>query len=167
RQKVRSQFIIGLAAPGVTVRPIVDLTGDAHFSEVTFDDVFLPDDALVGEEGGGWEQGTSRLACERSGPERLYSSIVLVDLWVQALRAGQPSDADAANAALLGSFVTQLATLRRLSGAVAARRKPGGGSGAGQGPGHGFRAVHPGPARSRDQRRPRRGAGPRAVPHGG
>ncbi|AEI76844.1 acyl-CoA dehydrogenase [Cupriavidus necator N-1] len=121
RQKGLSQFIIDLAAPGVTVRPIVDLTGDAHFSEVTFDDVFLPDDALVGEEGGGWEQVTAELAFERSGPERLYSSIVLVDLWVQALRAGQPSDADAANAALLGSFVTQLATLRSLSVAVTAR----------------------------------------------
>ncbi|BDB23941.1 acyl-CoA dehydrogenase family protein [Cupriavidus sp. P-10] len=118
RQKGLSQFIVDLAAPGVTVRPIADLTGDAHFSEVTFDDVFLPDGALVGEEGSGWEQVTAELAFERSGPERLYSSIVLMDRWIRSLRAGQPCDA---GAALLGSFVTQLATLRCLSLAVTAR----------------------------------------------
>ncbi|WP_454751801.1 acyl-CoA dehydrogenase family protein [Cupriavidus necator] len=118
RQKGLSQFIIDLSAPGVTVRPIVDLTGDAHFSEVTFDEVFLPDGALIGAEGSGWEQVTAELAFERSGPERLYSSIVLVDRWVQALRADQPGHTDTA---LLGSFVAQLAALRSLSLAVTAR----------------------------------------------
>ena len=70
----------------MNVRPIVDLTGDAHFSEVTFDDVFLADDALIGDEGAGWEQVTAELAFERSGPERLYSSVVLLDAWMAHLR---------------------------------------------------------------------------------
>lgn len=118
RQKGLSQFIVDLALPGVIVRPIVDLTGDAHFSEVTFDDVFLNDEALIGEEGAGWEQVTAELAFERSGPERLYSSVVLLDSWVAHLRRESAKPADLA---LLGSLVAQLATLRCMSIAVTAR----------------------------------------------
>jgi alkylation response protein AidB-like acyl-CoA dehydrogenase len=62
-----SQLIIDLKAPGVAVRPIVDLTGDAHFAEVFFDNVELPADALIGREGEGWKQVTAELAFERSG----------------------------------------------------------------------------------------------------
>ncbi|HSW18764.1 MAG TPA: acyl-CoA dehydrogenase family protein, partial [Ramlibacter sp.] len=115
RQGGLSQLIVDLSLPGVDVRPIVDLTGDAHFSEVTFDDVFLKDDALVGDEGSGWMQVNAELAFERSGPERLYSSGVLLDTWMQSLRKTGFSPADAA---LLGGFTTQLATLRSLSIAV-------------------------------------------------
>jgi hypothetical protein len=79
RQKGLSQFIVDLSLPGVTVRPIRDLTGDAHFSEVFFDNVLLADDALVGDEGNGWTQVNAELAFERSGPERVYSSIVLLE----------------------------------------------------------------------------------------
>lgn len=118
RQKGLSQFIVDLSLPGVEVRPIVDLTGDAHFSEVTFDNVFLADDTLVGDEGAGWQQVTAELAFERSGPERLYSSVVLLDCWRTHLQRHGASDADLA---LLGSFATQLATLRCLSIAVTAR----------------------------------------------
>lgn len=118
RQKGLSQCIVDLSLPGVNVRPIVDLTGDAHFSEVTFDDVFLADGTLIGNEGGGWEQVTAELAFERSGPERIYSSIVLIDCWAEHLRRHGASDADTV---LLGSFATQLATLRSLSVAVTAR----------------------------------------------
>ncbi|MNX87638.1 Acyl-CoA dehydrogenase [compost metagenome] len=110
-----SQLIVDLSLPGIQVRPIVDLTGDAHFSEVTFDDVFLQDDALIGDEGSGWMQVNAELAFERSGPERLYSSVVLLDTWLQSLRRTGFMPADAV---LLGGFTTQLATLRSLSIAV-------------------------------------------------
>ncbi|MFM0211520.1 acyl-CoA dehydrogenase family protein [Paraburkholderia sediminicola] len=122
RQKGLSQFIVDLSLPGVDVRPIVDLTGDAHFSEVTFDDVFLADNTLIGDEGGGWQQVTAELAFERSGPERLYSSVVLLDCWRAHLRRHGASDAELT---LLGSFATQLATLRCLSIAVTARLAQG------------------------------------------
>ncbi|RCW69590.1 acyl-CoA dehydrogenase family protein [Pseudorhodoferax soli] len=115
RQAGLSQLIVDLSLPGVQVRPIVDLTGDAHFSEVTFDDVLLSDDALIGDEGSGWMQVNAELAFERSGPERLYSSVVLLDTWMQSLRKSGCSQADAT---LLGEFTTQLATLRSLSVAV-------------------------------------------------
>jgi alkylation response protein AidB-like acyl-CoA dehydrogenase len=118
RHQGLSQFIVDLSLPGIGVRPIVDLTGDAHFSEVTFDDVLLPSSSLVGEEGSGWAQVNAELAFERSGPERLYSSVVLLDTWISVLRRNGHTDAEAA---LVGSFTTQLATLRCLSLAVTAK----------------------------------------------
>lgn len=118
RQKGLSQFIIDLSLPGVTVRPIRDLTGDAHFSEVFFDDVLLANDALVGREGAGWEQVNAELAFERSGPERLYSSIVLLEHWLACLRR---SGRAGAHVETLGRLVTHLATLRHMSIAVTAR----------------------------------------------
>lgn len=117
RQSGLSQFIIDLKQPGISVRPIVDLAGDAHFSEVAFDDVLLGEDALVGEEGSGWKQVNAELAFERSGPERFYSSIVLLDLWADTLRR---KGASAVEASMLGGFLTQLSSLRNLSVALTA-----------------------------------------------
>ena len=68
RHRGLSQVIVDLAAPGVTVRPIHDLAGDANFSEVFFDDVLLGEDAIVGQEGDGWAQVTAELAFERKRP---------------------------------------------------------------------------------------------------
>lgn len=118
RQKGLSQFIIDLSLPGVTVRPIYDMTGDAHFSEVFFDDVLLADDALVGDEGSGWSQVNAELAFERSGPERIYSSIVLLERWIVCLRNSQDA---AVHAATIGRFATHLATLRNMSIAVTSK----------------------------------------------
>lgn len=73
-----SQFIVDLGADGVTIEPIRLLTGDPHFDEVTFEDVFVADDRLVGAPGQGWVQVTSELALERSGPERFMSVFPLL-----------------------------------------------------------------------------------------
>jgi len=113
RHKGLSQVIIDLSLPGVTVRPIQDLSGDAHFSEVFFENVQLGPDALIGKEGQGWEQCTAELAFERSGPERIYSSMALLESWMQALKAHQVKDAG--TQALLGSLLGELAVLRGLS----------------------------------------------------
>lgn len=123
RHKGLSQLIIDLKAPGVTIRPIVDLTGDAHFAEVFFDNVDLPEDALVGEEGQGWHQVTAELAFERSGPERIYSSVVLLDAWVRHLQAIGRNDA--ATATLVGRLTAQLSVLRSMSIACTARLAAG------------------------------------------
>lgn len=117
-----SQFIVDLNLPGVTVRPIVDMTGDAHFSEMFFDDVELDDDALIGSEGDGWKQVNAELAFERSGPERIYSSIVLLDTWLNWLRrTGRAQQ----HVEALGRFATHLATVRQLSIAVTAKLAAG------------------------------------------
>jgi alkylation response protein AidB-like acyl-CoA dehydrogenase len=118
-----SQLIVDLHAPGVTVRPITDLTGDAHFAEVFFENVELSEDALIGTEGEGWRQVTAELAFERSGPERIYSSVVLLDAWVSHLRTTGRLDGSAAE--LAGRLTAQIATLRAMSIAVTARLAAG------------------------------------------
>jgi len=122
RQIGLSQFIVDLSLPGVSVRPIHDLAGDAHFSAVFFDDVLLTDDALVGAEGSGWAQVNAELAFERSGPERVLSSIVLLEYWITCLRRGSQA---ATHAAAIGRFATHLAALRNMSIAVTAKLAKG------------------------------------------
>lgn len=116
RHKGLSQVIVDLSLQGVTVRPITDLSGDSHFCEVFFDNVQLPPDALIGQEGQGWEQVTAELAFERSGPERLFSSIVLFDEWLAWLRATGERSEGALR--LAGRVFTELAPLRAMSVAV-------------------------------------------------
>jgi alkylation response protein AidB-like acyl-CoA dehydrogenase len=118
-----SQLIVDLKLPGVTVRPIEDLAGDAHFAEVFFDNVDLAPDALIGEEGQGWKQVTAELAFERSGPERIYSSVVLLDGWLAHLR--NVGRADEATAGKVGGFAARLATLRAMSLACTGRLAAG------------------------------------------
>lgn len=113
RNKGLSQLIIDLRTPGITIRPIVDLTGDAHFAEVFLDNVELPADALIGEEGMGWRQVTAELAFERSGPERIYSSVVLLDAWIRHLQAAGRKDE--ATTALVGRLTGQISVLRSIS----------------------------------------------------
>jgi hypothetical protein len=123
RNKGLSQLIVDLKLPGVTVRPIKDLSGDSHFCEVFFDNAQLGEDALIGEEGKGWEQVTAELAFERSGPERLYSSIVLFDEWLAFIRteAGRTPE----SVRLAGRILAQLAPLRGMSIAVTGKLAQG------------------------------------------
>ena len=116
RHKGLSQVIVDLSLPGVTVRPIEDLSGDRHFCEVFFDNVQLGADALIGAEGQGWEQVTAELAFERSGPERLFSSIVLFDQWLAYVRT--PRGHSASSQRLAGKVLTQLSPLRAMSVAI-------------------------------------------------
>jgi alkylation response protein AidB-like acyl-CoA dehydrogenase len=60
-----SYFVCPMDVPGVTVRPIVEMTGAHMFNEVFLDEVRLPADNLVGEEGRGWELAKVTLANER------------------------------------------------------------------------------------------------------
>ena len=115
RQKGLSQFIIDLKLPGITIRPIRDLAGDSHFNEIFFDNVPLADDALIGNDGDGWMQVNAELAFERSGPERIYSSIVLLEHWVACLRKSPNA---AQHVETLGRLTTHLAALRNMSVAV-------------------------------------------------
>lgn len=117
RHKGLSQLIVPLNAEGVTVRPIADLNGHLDFNEVFFDNVELTADAMVGEEGQGWSQVTAELAFERSGPERIYSSLVLFDAWIAHVRA---TGADRSRERFIGTVMAQIATLRSLSIAVTA-----------------------------------------------
>lgn len=123
RHQGLSQLIVDLSLPGVTIRPIVDLAGDAHFSEVFFDNVALQPDALIGDEGAGWQQVNAELAFERSGPERLYSSMALVECWLAHCRA--QAGQDKTTHVAMGEILSQLAVLRAMSLAVAGQLAQG------------------------------------------
>lgn len=120
RHRGLSQVIVDMKLPGVSVRPVRDIAGDTHFNEVLFDGVQLPADALVGEEGAGWQQVTAELALERSGPERIYSSLVLADTWLAAMRASSAAHHPEMQA-VAGRIAGRLAVLRAMSLAVAAK----------------------------------------------
>jgi alkylation response protein AidB-like acyl-CoA dehydrogenase len=60
-----TMMAISMSAPGVTVRPLRELTGAALFNEVFFDDVFVPDEDVVGEVGQGWTVARATLGNER------------------------------------------------------------------------------------------------------
>jgi alkylation response protein AidB-like acyl-CoA dehydrogenase len=62
-----SYFLLNMHAPGVTVRPLRQITGHSEFNEVFFDNVHIPKNMLVGERGRGWYVAMSTLEFERSG----------------------------------------------------------------------------------------------------
>jgi len=60
-----SYFILDLKTPGVTLRPIKQITGASHFNEIFLDDVVIPAENLVGPENGGWQVAQATLSSER------------------------------------------------------------------------------------------------------
>ena len=109
-----SQFVIDMRTPGITVRPIRDITGEVRFNEVFFDDVRVPSDYLLGNEGAGWGQVTAELGFERSGPERYLSCVRLL---MQMIDAADP--ANERHTVAIGKVVAEMATLRQMSLGVA------------------------------------------------
>ncbi|HET6337979.1 MAG TPA: acyl-CoA dehydrogenase family protein [Polyangiales bacterium] len=116
-----SQFIVDLKAADVEVRPIVNMAGQSEFNEVVFDGTFIADARLVGEPGNGWQQVTSELAFERSGPERYLSSIRLVE---SALACAREQPTPRLREAI-GRMAAKLIALRTMSIAVAAQLQSG------------------------------------------
>jgi len=117
-----SQLIVDLKQKGITVRPIITLAGEAHFNEIFFDDVFVPDNRLVGKVNDGWSQVVAELAFERSGPERFLSSYQLLEAAIKELR-----DANLTQQAepIIGQFVARLMVLRQMSLSVANQLQEG------------------------------------------
>ncbi|MCJ0867911.1 acyl-CoA dehydrogenase [Streptomyces sp. AP-93] len=65
KHKGLGYFIVDMKTPGIDIRPLKEITGEALFNEVYFDDVPLPPDALVGAEDGGWKVARNTLGNER------------------------------------------------------------------------------------------------------
>ncbi|HEX9832372.1 MAG TPA: acyl-CoA dehydrogenase family protein, partial [Mycobacterium sp.] len=111
-----SQFLVNPHAPGVTVSPIRQISGEHHFNEVVFTDVFVADADVLGEIGNGWQQITTELSFERSGPERILSTAPLI---AGVLHELSDNDIGAPLAAAVGNLVAQMVSLRQLSVSVA------------------------------------------------
>lgn len=110
-----SQFIVDLRASGVMISPIISMALEHDFNEVLLEDVFVPDEALIGQEGNGWNQVSAELAYERSGPERWLSSFRLISELVDVLG----EDAREESLEELGRLISHLLALRQLSMSVA------------------------------------------------
>src|SRR5207302_1242354 len=83
-----SYFICDLQAPGVTVRPLRQMTGSEEFNEVFLEDVFVPHDHLVGGETQGWAIANTTLAHERgTSPRQLVIHRMLLDDLLRVARA--------------------------------------------------------------------------------
>jgi alkylation response protein AidB-like acyl-CoA dehydrogenase len=72
--KTCSEFIIDMKAPGVTIRPLINMAGEHSFNEVFFDDVKVHKKYMVGSEGAGFKQIMSQMDFERAGIERLMQN---------------------------------------------------------------------------------------------
>ncbi|MDP9741599.1 UNVERIFIED_ORG: hypothetical protein QFZ59_003429 [Bacillus sp. B2I3] len=110
-----SQLVVDLSAPGVTIRPIHLMTGEHHFNEVFFENVFIPDEMVVGEIGNGWAQGMAELAYERSGPERILSTYPLLnELTNELIEKGDKKGLNE-----VSRVISRLWTLRNMSLGIA------------------------------------------------
>jgi alkylation response protein AidB-like acyl-CoA dehydrogenase len=109
-----SYFVVDMDAPGIEVRPLVQLTGEAEFNEVFLDEVFVPDDSLVGDLDAGWSVANTTLAHERgtSFPfkEQVVHETYLDELYALANAHNRLDDVDVADG-LAQTFV-QLRVLR-------------------------------------------------------
>jgi len=115
RQEGTSQLLVDLKSAGISIRPILDMSGAHHFNEVSFIDVFVPASGLIGVEGQGWSQVMGELAFERSGPERFLSTLPLMSELVRKLHDTESDQALVG----MGRLVASLGVLRRLSQSVA------------------------------------------------
>lgn len=111
-----TELLVDMDAPGVEVSAIRDISGEHHFNEVSFDDVFVPATRVLGAVGEGWKQVIEQLSFERGGPERVLSTYPLLAALLRDL-AGSSVRPDLERE--LGELVARLATLRALSFAIA------------------------------------------------
>jgi alkylation response protein AidB-like acyl-CoA dehydrogenase len=115
RHRGLTYLLFGLRDPGVTVRPIRQLSGETGFAEISLDDVFVPDANVVGAPGDGWRIAMSTASHERGLSPRSPGRFVaaagrLVELW---RRDGDPADSATAHrvaGAWIGARAYQLHT---------------------------------------------------------
>jgi alkylation response protein AidB-like acyl-CoA dehydrogenase len=105
-----SYFIVDMKSPGVTIRPLYQITGEAEFNEVFFDNVRIPHGNMLGKEGQGWRVAITTLMNERvaiggGGAKRKGTGLIaqLVRLWQQR----RPGALSPAQEALLRDRVTR------------------------------------------------------------
>jgi alkylation response protein AidB-like acyl-CoA dehydrogenase len=115
-------FLVDMRSAGIEIRPLRELTGEAMFNEVFLDDVFVPDELVVGDVDGGWPLARTTLSHERVAMGRGSSLGEDVEDLVQQAQ-GRTDDAAVAQRlggligeGLAGSLLDLRTTLRRLAG---------------------------------------------------
>lgn len=118
-----SYFLVDMHSPGLEVRPLVQITGEARFSEVFLDDVFVPDDGVVGALNNGWKIARSTLSTERVAMGGNGIGPVLEELIAKSPATGPGSElvndrlGGFVAEAIAGLLLEQRAAVKMLAGA--------------------------------------------------
>jgi alkylation response protein AidB-like acyl-CoA dehydrogenase len=122
RQQGITALIVDMKAPGIEIRPLVQMTGDSEFNEVFLTDVFVPVEHVVGSEGQGWTVAGSTLAHERGTnfpfKEQVVHETYLARLYDEARANGSLDDpvvTDALAQSYIDLQVLRLHNLRTLT----------------------------------------------------
>ncbi len=102
KHKGITYFLVDMRLPGIVIRPLREITGDELFNEVFFDDVFVPDEMVVGPVNDGWRLARSTLASERVA---MAHGTALGNQMEQMLRTLAEQQVDLAMADRLGELV--------------------------------------------------------------
>ena len=129
KHKGMTSFLVDMKAPGVTVRPLRQMTGGSSFNEVFFDDVRVGDDHRVGDPGEGWRVAVTTLMFERgsasgSGGEASGAFERAVRLARHVGRSDDPIVRDALARLFIQGRLSSM-TARRVRAAMDAGRVPG------------------------------------------
>ncbi|MEE2035223.1 acyl-CoA dehydrogenase family protein, partial [Rhodococcus chondri] len=120
KHKGITYFLVDMKSAGLTVTPLREITGDALFNEVFLDAVFVPDDCVVGELGGGWKLARTTLANERVAMGGKSSLGAAIEGLLELSTPGDPIAEDRIGAqigeALAGSLLDLRTTLAQLEG---------------------------------------------------
>jgi alkylation response protein AidB-like acyl-CoA dehydrogenase len=81
-----SFFLVDMRSPGITVQPLINMTGGHGFNQVFFDNVRVPRQNLVGEENRGWYIAATTLDFERSGINRIAAAVRVLDGLIDHVR---------------------------------------------------------------------------------
>jgi len=111
KHKGITYFLVDMKTPGIEVRPLRQMTNDAHFSEVFLNDVRIPDSARLGEANAGWGCAMTTLTNERmamAGAEGIFSYDDLVE---HAKQSGRVDDVTRDEIAKLYTWVKTLELL--------------------------------------------------------
>jgi len=119
RHRGLTYFLLAMDSPGVTVRPIPQIDGETGFAELFFDNVFVPDDQVLGQVGSGWSVAMATAGSERGlslrSPARYTEAASrLVDLYAEHATtdpAAAARSADAVARAVIDAEAYRLATL--------------------------------------------------------
>ena len=102
KHKGITYFLVDMKSPGIDIRPLREITGDNLFNEVFFDDVFVPDEMVVGQVNDGWRLARTTLANERVA---MAHGTALGNPMEEVLRTVTELDLDPAVADRLGELI--------------------------------------------------------------
>jgi alkylation response protein AidB-like acyl-CoA dehydrogenase len=120
KHKGISAFIVDMSTPGITVRPLRELTGTSDFNEVFLDNVAVPAEAMIGAPGQGWAIANATLAHERTGVGAVVVKLrlaidALVALASTVRRGGRPAIESDLVRDRIGEFSAEVEALSALT----------------------------------------------------